>query len=413
MVTTGSTDDVRAVLGLTRNGARARATRWVAIGAGVLSVLLLVLLGRHLLRRSSQGSLPRYATTHPERTDLHVTVTTTGNLRGSSIVSVGAEVTGKVLRVTADYNDQVQKGQLLAELDPEQLRASVDEADAQVLAADANIKTAEATELEARQARARAAEQSAQGLISQKDVESAVAAAARAEASVASAKASARLARATLKNARSRLEKTKIFAPIDGVVLARSVEPGQTVTAGFTTPELFTVAADLRKLSLEVSVDEADVGRVREGLEATFTVDAWPTRIFRSRVVAVHNDPTTSNNVVTYLAVLSVDNADRALRPGMTATATITSETIRDALVVPNAALRFVPPAKPKGGFGPPEPASTVGSTDPQKRIYVLRDGEATAIPVQTGASDGRFTQLLTEALSPHDEVITDAVAGR
>lgn len=412
-MSTGEAEDVRVVLGLTAEGTPKRRLRWLKRAAIVAAVAAIAVVGHAVWRRGASDGLPRFTTVHPERTDLRVTVTTTGNLRGSSIVSVGAEVTGKVLRVAVDYNDQVTKGQLLAELDPEQLRATADEASAQVLAAQASIETAKATQLEARQARARADEQSAQGLVSRKDLESAVAVSARADAAVASAMANARLAQATLKSAQSRLEKTKIFAPIDGVVLSRSVEPGQTVTSGFTTPELFTVAADLRKLALEVSVDEADVGRVREGLDATFTVDAWPTRSFHSRVVGVHNDPTTSNNVVTYLAVLSVDNGDRALRPGMTATATIVSETIRDALVVPNAALRWVPPAKPRAGFGPPEAGSTVSSSSEQKRVYVLRRGEAVLVHVQTGASDGRSTQILSNELSPSDEVITDAVTAR
>lgn len=392
-------DDVRTVLGLnrTRGG---RAVKYVVIALAIIALLFASVVG---LRRRAAAQAPHYLTETVRREDVHVTVSATGKLQGLNTVEVGAEVTGKVLRVLVDYNDQVKKGQVLAEIDPEQLNAALDETSAQVLSAEANIRTSQATWVEAKQTRERAEEQAKQGLISQKDLEAAQAAAARAEASLASASASASLSRASLKSAQSRVGKTKIVAPIDGIVLVRAVEPGQTVTAGFQTPVLFRVAEDLTKLSLRVDVDEADIGRVREGADASFTVDAYPLRTFPSKVVSMRNEPKSSQSVVSYEAVLTVDNSERLLRPGMTATATITSETITNTPVVPNAALRFTPPVRP--GAPPAAPPKL-----DEKRVYVLRAGVPTPMPTKVGATDGHVTQILSAELPLGSEVVVDVV---
>ncbi len=395
-------EDVRKVLRLDQ-AKSSGIIKWILLAVVVVGVLAgAVSFARH--RAAAQ--MPRYLSERVHRADVSVTVSATGKLQGLNTVEVGAEVTGKVLRVLADYNDEVKKGQVLAEIDPEQLKAALEEARAQVLSADANTRTAKATLVETKQARVRAEEQAKQGLISQKELEAARAAAARAQASVASASASATLARASLKSAESRLSKTRIVSPIDGIVLSRSVEPGQTVTAGFQTPVLFRVAEDLTKLALHVDVDEADIGHVKEGASATFSVDAYPERSFSSRVVSLRNDPKSTQGVVSYEAVLSVDNSERLLRPGMTATATITAETVRGALVVPNAALRFSPPARP----GSPPPAAPKRD---EKRVFVLRGGALTPVPVKVGVSDGHVTQLLGGALSEGSEVVTDVDLSR
>ena len=391
--------EVVAVLGLNKNKPRRRLIKWL-IGLALLG--LLAVLVTSALRKRTAAAAPQFRTTKIERRDLRVTVAATGTLQTLKSVEVGAEVTGRILTVLCDYNDKVKKGQLLAEIDPEQLRAAEEQTRAQVLSAQSSIKTAEATQLEASLAYKRALEQSKSGLVSAKDLESAAASASRAEAAVMSAKASAVVARANLKAASSKLEKTKIYAPIDGIVLSRAVQPGQTVTAGFTTPVLFTLAEDLSKLLLHVNVDEADVGHVREGLEANFSVDAYPARTFVSKVLSFHNEPKTSQNVVTYEALLSVDNTDGALRPGMTVTATITSEMHKNVMVVPNAALRFTPPLEPK--FGPPQ----LLTRSEDKQVYVPREHRATRVLVKPGASDGRVTELLDESLKVGDEVIVD-----
>lgn len=393
--------NVVAIVGLGKAKAGRKWRKWVLL---VAAIGLIGFGARWLLRARAAEAKTRFRTEQVVRQDLRVTVSATGTLQTLKSVDVGAEVTGRILRILVDYNDKVKVGQLLAEIDPEQLRAAEDQARAQVLSAESSIKTAEASLTEANLAYKRAQEQAKSGLVSSKDVEAATASAARAEASLASAKASAVLSRANLKAATSKLQKTKIFAPIDGIVLSRAVQPGQTLTAGFTTPVLFTLAEDLSKLVLHVNVDEADVGRVREGFEAAFTVDAYPQRSFASRVLSFRNEPKTSQNVVTYEALLSVDNADGALRPGMTATATITSEVHKQALVVPNAALRFTPPVEAK--FGPPAPQTRAE----EKQVYVQSAGHATAVVVKPGASDGRMTELLSDTLKPGSEVIVDVI---
>ena len=295
-------------------------------------VLLLIFVAgaafgvQHFLAQRALKLKPRYQNERVEKGDIQVVVSATGTLKGQNTVEVGAEVSGRVAKIYVDFNDHVTPGQLLAEIDPEQLKATVDEARARVAEADAATRQARATLLEMRQSRERAEQQLAQGLVSQKELEAARAAADRAEASAESAAANAQVARATLKSSSSRLDKTRIVSPIDGIVLSRLVEPGQTVTAGFETPLLFKLAEDLRRMSLYVYVDEADIGRTREGQAASFTVDAYPDRVFPSKVISLRNEPKEDENVVTYEAVLAVDNSELLLRPGMTATATIVAD---------------------------------------------------------------------------------------
>jgi HlyD family secretion protein len=332
-------------------------------------------------------------------------VTATGTLQGLNTVEVGAEVSGRVSKVNVDFNDQVKRGQVLAEIDPEQSKAAVDEASAHVGEADAAIHQARASLLEAQQNADRAKQQLPQGLISQHDHDATLAALDRAQASLESAQATAIVARATLKSARSRLDKTDILAPIDGVVLSRLVEPGQTVTAGFQTPLLFKLTEDLRRMSLHVYVDEADVGRVRERQHATFTVDAYPERVFESRVLSLRNEPKTDQNVVTYEAVLEVDNNELLLRPGMTATATIRSDVRKDVVSIPNAALRFTPPDL--------EDDKKQQARVSTKRVWMLKDKKPTPIPVRTGVSDGESSELISGKVSPGDELLVDVIEER
>ncbi|HEY8946428.1 MAG TPA: efflux RND transporter periplasmic adaptor subunit, partial [Polyangiaceae bacterium] len=294
---------------------------------------------------SSEEPEYRYTSVPAKRGDLREVVTATGTLKGRDSVDVGAQISGRIATVHVDVNDEVKAGQVLAEIDPAQLRSRVEQSRAQVRAADASIRLARATAVQAKMEVARARELNQKGLISSKELEAAEADAERSAASVASSEAQATLARATLKDAETSLSWSTIRAPIDGIVLARLVEPGQTVAASLQSPVLFTLARDLTQLELRVDIGEADVGRVQRGQAASFVVDAWPTLTFASRVVNVHNLPTAGQTVVTYQGVLEVDNKDMKLRPGMTATATIVSSERKDVLLVPNAALRFTPPA--------------------------------------------------------------------
>jgi HlyD family secretion protein len=410
-------DDVERTLGV---GSHSRARRRLAFRVTLLllAAAVVVVGAREWMSRRVAAVGPRFETAMASRGDLRATVTATGSLEALGSVDVGCEVSGRVQHVLVDYNATVTKGQLLADLDPVQLRAEANQALSQVAAGAAGIDQANATKVEARQALDRAEAQSQMGLVATKDLESARATYARALATVESAKATAAVADATLKSARWKLGKTKIVSPIDGMVLSRSVEPGQTLQAAFTTPVLFRIASDLAHLELEVQVDEADIGRVREGQIAEFHVDAYPSRTFSSRVQSVHNDATTSNNVVTYEAVLSVDNSEHLLRPGMTATASILTESRRNALLVPNSALRFAPPAEPqraRGFPGPPpgaarSPIAPEGQGDLKSHVYVLRGGVPAVVFVRTGATDGKSTEVLEGDLAPGAEVLTDVI---
>jgi HlyD family secretion protein len=402
-----SSDDVRRALLL--RGARSttarRAVLRILLGLAMLGVV--VASARIVRSRSARGSAPAYTIVRATRSDVRVTVTATGTLEAMTTVEVGAEVTGRLLSVLVDANDLVKKGQLLAVIDPEQLRAAVDESTAQVASAEANIRLARATLVETTKAADRARQQTREGLVSQKDLEAATAAAERAEATLATSIASAALARATLSQARSRLDKTKIVSPIDGIVLARHVEPGQTVTAGFSTPLLFKLAQDLTHLRLNVDVDEADIARVREEQEATFTVDAYPDRTFPSKVSSLRNEPKTSAGVVTYQGVLSVENEQRLLRPGMTCTATILSDVRKGVLVVPNAALRFAPPVS-----NAPGTTKEVGleNKDMQRkqRVFRLVENKPSPVFVRAGATDGAVTEIAHGDVAVGTEVIVD-----
>lgn len=399
-----SEQEVRKAIGAGTPSAMRRVARYIALA---VALLLVVALALRIARRRAASSGPVYQTAPATRADVHITVTATGTLEAITTVDVGAEVTGRMLSVLVDANDAVQKGQLLAVIDPEQLRASTDESSAQVASADAAIRQARATVIETRKAADRAHEQAKEGIVSVREVEAADAAAARAEAARDSAIASAKLARATLTFAQSRLDKTKIVSPITGIVLSRHVEPGQTVTAGFQTPLLFRLAQDLTQMRLNIDVDEADMGRVREGQPATFTVEAYPERTFSSRVLSLRNEPKTSQNVVTYQAVLSVDNQERVLRPGMTCTATILADLRKDVLVVPNAALRFAPPTPTGPGAGA---AKTVGvqNTLKKQRVWTVVAGKPEPIFVRAGATDGAVTELPGGEIAVGTEVIVD-----
>jgi HlyD family secretion protein len=386
---------------------------------------------QRVVRGKSAG--PRYVTAQAKLGELRETVAATGKFKGLDSVDVGAQISGRVARVLVDFNDQVKAGQTLAEIDPAQLLSRVEQSRAQVSAADSSVRLAKATLVQSKAALARAKDMAEKGLISSKDLEAAQADADRAEASVGSSSSQAILSRASLKDAETSLSWTTIKAPIDGVVLARLIEPGQTVAASLQSPVLFTVARDLTQLQLYVDIDEADIGKLHEGQEATFTVGAWPTRKFVSKVVSVHNLPTAGQTVVTYQAVLSVDNKDLLLRPGMTATASIVTSDRPDVLTVPDAALRYSPPAPPRdkpssSPFMPMTPPRMGGGRRPggasgagagagrgdgslnvgRSVLWLLENGAPKRVMVQTGGSDGQNTEIVSGPVKPGTVVITD-----
>lgn len=383
-------------------GRPSRARRGWLVG-GLALALAGAGAGVHLLK--GRRHPVQYASVPVTRGDLAVTVESTGTLEALTSVEVGSEVSGRVLRELVDVNDQVRKGQIMAEIDPEALVSGLAQAQAQRRGANAGAGQAAATAGESARILARNQELGVAGIVSRADLDSSRSARDRDAAALRSAQESGRMAQSAQALAASRLQKATIRAPIAGVVLARLVEPGQTVTAGYQTPVLFKLAQDLKQMRLNVDIDEAEVGRIRAGEPATFTVEAYPGRPFPSQVVSLQMEPKVSQNVVTYLAVLSVDNADRALLPGMTCTATIQAEVRRGVLLVPNAALRFAPPA---GTGGRAQAAAS--AVDGRHRVWVLRNGAPVAVEVRLGASDGRRTELPGGELAEGARVLTDTL---
>jgi HlyD family secretion protein len=421
--------DVLSKLGAAR---RRRSSPWLT---RVVAVVLVAAAGGGLWywrAKASAPKAPNYVTAEVVRGDLREVVTATGTLRPLDAVEVGAEVSGRVTAVTVDINDIVTKGQILVELDTDQLQARLEESQAQLQSAQASQRNSSATVKEAESKAARASEMHKRGLISDQDLEAAQAALDRARASVSSSAAQTTVAAAGLKSARTSLGKAIIKSPIDGIVLARSVEVGQTVTAGFQTPILFTLAKDLNQMQLKIDVDEADVGRIQQDQAATFVVDAHPKRTFSSKLVKLGNLPKSGTAVVAYEAELTVDNKDRLLKPGMTATATIVTSEKKEVLSVPNAALRFQPPAKtaptsarsalPVPGLGGNMRGMGMGRGGGQRqrqradgeervvrqRVYVLKQGSLMPITVEVGASDGRRTEIRGQGIEPGMQVVVD-----
>ena len=377
-----------------------QARKWWIVGGIAVACLAAGIL-TYTLR--GKRRLVQYVSAPVTRGDLAVTVESTGTLDAVTSFEVGSEVSGRVLKELVNVNDQVRKGQIMAEIDPEPLNSGLDQSRAQLRGAQDAVNLAQTSASESARTLARNQQLGNEGILSQSELDAARSARDRDNASLHSAQENARVAKSAVDLTASKRQKATIRAPIDGVVLARLVEPGQTVTAGFQTPVLFRLAQDLKQMKLNVDIDEADVGRIHGGETATFTVEAYPGRSFPSQVVTLQMQPKVSQNVVTYLAVLSVDNADRALLPGMTCTATIQAETKRGVLVVPNAALRFTPPVQP-GGLA----KTGVNFTDGKHRVWVLKGTVPTPIEVKIGATDGRHTEILAGELQEGVSVLTD-----
>ena len=385
------TAEIEDTLGVGAARQHGRWGRWVA-GA---VVLLAGALGIWWWTRADAPTA--YETQVARRGALTVSVTAMGALAAVTTVEVGSEISGLVETVTVGANDRVEQGQVLAQLDTDRLRADVTQAEANLTAAEAAYEQARATLEEQRLKTARTERLADRQYVAPQEVETARAALERAQAATTSRRAQISVAEAALESARTSLRKASIRAPIDGLVLSRSVDPGQAVAASFQTPVLFTLAEDLERMELRVDVDEADVGAVQAGQAATFTVDAYPGRTFPASVTKVHYAPKTVSGVVTYEAVMTVDNRDGLLRPGMTATADITTDTIEDALLVPNSALRFAPP-------GASPPARLAG----QELVWGLEDDTPTAIPVTPGRTDGQWTTVRAGAVTPGQALLTN-----
>jgi HlyD family secretion protein len=416
-VPSGETHDLALILDRERRVSLRR--RWL-LGLGALALLALLATAA-VLRQPGQANGVQFKTETVRRGELVVKVTAAGTLEPVNQVEVGTEVSGTVESVALDYNDRVAAGGVLARLDTDQLDARLRQSQAALALANARVLEAQATVTETSNRLRRTSDLIARKLSSPEDLDTASAAFARAEAALAVAQAQVDQAQAQVDSDRRAVEKAVIRSPIEGIVLERKVEPGQTVAASLQTPVLFTLAENLAQMQLHVDVDEADVGRVTEGQEAQFTVDAYPDQSFPARIEQVRFAPSTVEGVVTYETVLSVDNSALLLRPGMTATAEILVERVDDALLVPNAALRFTPPAKaesarPSGGLvsmllpRPPQDTRRVPEAEQGAQVWVMREGAPASIRIKTGPSDGVWTRVLEGPLEPGMEVLVDTV---
>lgn len=393
--------------------------RWV--WGGVIVAVLAAGGYWALAGKSASQTEVSYVTEPLTRGDLTVSVTATGTVQPTTLVDVSSELAGTLAEVLVDYNDTVTVGQVLARLDTAKLEAQVANAEAQAAAAKARLTQAEATAVEVAETLATQSELSTRGIATRSNMISVEANNARANAAVEIARADLTLASANLDLAREDLEIAVIRSPIAGVVLNRKAEVGQIVGPQLNDPVLFTLAEDLTRMELLADVDEADIGQVAVDQTASFTVDAFDNRTFDATITKVRFASEVTDNVVTYKAVLAVENPDLTLRPGMTATATITVAQETGVLLAPNAALRWAPPRAAKGGgasglaglilpsAAARNPQQAVGTG---RSIYVLRGGAPVEIAVKVGATDGRMTGIETTELAEGDQLITDQLAG-
>ncbi|GAB4358428.1 MAG: efflux RND transporter periplasmic adaptor subunit [Kiloniellaceae bacterium] len=411
--------DIADILGLERTADDRRRRRRLAAAAVV--VVLAAVAAVYLWQAAGSGDGLRYLTAPVERGALIVTVTATGAVAPTNKVEVSSELSGIIRTVMVDYNSRVEVGQVLAELDTDKLEANVASARARLAAAKARVKEAEATAAETKLEYDRKRTLVARNVTSATELDAAKASYERALASVESAKADVAAAEADLRVNETDLAKSCICSPIDGIVLSRDVEPGQTVASTLQAPVLFTIAEDLTKMEVQVDVDEADVGKVREGQQATFTVDAYPERSFAATIRELRFGSEVVQGVVTYKAVLTTDNSELLLRPGMTATAEIVVEELADAISVPNAALRFSPPAAQEDERSflqkliPGRPRLRAPSENraagAERRLWILADGQPQAVTVTVGSSDGSRTQIVAGDLQPGQSVIVDSLS--
>lgn len=316
-----------------------RSWLWPAI----IAVVVLAGLAFWWKKREAGGNESAYRTTEVERGDIRVAISATGTLSAISTVTVGSQISGQVTDVRVDFNSPVKKGDVLARIDSSTYEAQIAQGSAQIASANAQLAQAQAALRNASADYARKAELARQQLVSRGDVDQARAAMQQAQAQVGVAQAQIRSQSASTQTTRLNLGRTVIRSPVDGVVLTRKIEPGQTVAASLQAPELFTIAEDLSKMKIELAVDESDIGQVKAGQAVTFTADAFPDRQFRGTVDQVRLSATTTSNVVTYPVVVTVDNSDGTLLPGLTVNAEIEVSKRSGVLKVANAALRYKP----------------------------------------------------------------------
>ena len=392
----------------------------------ILSVVLGIagVVGYFFYKRTPAVS---YKTAKIERGTIVSTVAATGNLSAVTTVQVGTQVSGTIQKLYADYNSRVKKGQAIAEIDPSLFNASVVQSEGNYLSAKANLQKAKVTLVDADRTFKRNKKLLSDGIISEGDYDVAETALQSAKAAVKAAEGSVAQTRGSLMQSKTNLRYSIIRSPVDGVVISRAIDVGQTVAASFQTPTLFTIAQDLTKMQIEVSVDEADISRIQLHQKASFTVDSYPELTFRGEIVQIRSAPVITQNVVTYIVVVNVDNSDLKLMPGMTANVSVEVAKKDDVLKLPPAALRFKPKTK-NADIKDKNPADRTGTSAKRpagggkgvpgkgkgrsQQVYLLKEGKPVASPVKTGIANNSSIELTESDLKEGDEVIIEQIGG-
>ncbi|MDD5170554.1 MAG: efflux RND transporter periplasmic adaptor subunit [Syntrophales bacterium] len=370
------------------------------IGIAVIAVLMVILVVAGFLFLRQGENSPKFRTEKVTRGNILAAVTATGTINAVVTVLVGTQVSGTIKKLYVDFNSPVKKGQILALIDPATFMAQVEQARANLLQAKAGVEKSDAALADTRRIYERYKILFARELIARSDLDTAEANYQSALAQLSVSKGQVTQMKAALDFAEINLKYTRIVSPVDGTVISRSVDVGQTVAASFQTPTLFNIAQDLKRMQIDTNVDEADIGKIKVDQPVTFTVDAYPERTFKGKVSVVRNAPITVQNVVTYDVVINVDNSDLNLKPGMTANVSIIHADREDVMRVPNAALRFKISERGKG------------AADQQKGfgVWVMEDGIPKRIRVKTGINDGHYTECLSGDLKENQDVVVEAL---
>ncbi|MDD2367528.1 MAG: efflux RND transporter periplasmic adaptor subunit [Desulfuromonadaceae bacterium] len=392
----------------------------------IIALVLLVIAasgGYLFYKRTPEIS---YKTARLERGTIVSTVSATGNLSAVTTVQVGTQVSGTIQKLYVDFNSRVRKGEAIAEIDPSLFNASVEQSKGSFLSAEASLQKAKVSLLDAKRTLERNKKLLKDGIISQADYELSETVLQSAEAGVKAAEGNLAQAKGALMQSQTNLRYSVIRSPVDGVVISRAIDVGQTVAASFSTPTLFTIAQDLTKMQIEVSVDEADISRIVLQQKTSFTVDSYPEQTFHGRVTQIRSAPVINQNVVTYVVVVSVDNSDLKLKPGMTANVSIEVAKTGDALKLPPAALRFKPKTEDdgtnvkkseeqkRGGHQRQNPGKAGGDKNSgrDQKVYLLKDGKPVVTSVKTGIANNSSIELLESDLKEGDEVIVGQNSG-
>lgn len=364
--------------------------RYILIGIIALILITGIIL---LVKGNPKG---KFETKKIERCTITQVVEASGTINPVNTVSVGPTVSGLVKAIYVDFNSEVKKGQVLAQIDPANFLASLEQASAQIANAEANLAKLNAVTEMSRKTYTRYKNLYAKNFVAKSELDQAESDYLANLAQIKAQKAQIAQARATYNTAQNNVNYTKIISPVDGTIISRKMDVGQPVAASFQAPELFTIAQDLTKMQIEVNVSEADIGKVKEGQDVTYTLDGYPDSIFHGRVSQVRISPTTVSNVVTYAVIVDVDNEDMKLIPGMTANVSIITQKSEDVLCVPNIALKFSP-----------EPN---GPKYKQQGIWIIENGKQRRVEIETGVSDDDVTEVITDENIENAKVIVKAV---